>query len=126
MSKVSRLQPLSKYQWGANCEAWNFVEEAALSVKLERMPAGAAEMLHYHADAQQFFFILHGTATFEIDGEIIIATEKEGVHIPAGMKHRIINHSGGEIEFLLSSQPSTTGDRHMIPEQTAKKNRFNK
>ncbi|MBI2274546.1 MAG: cupin domain-containing protein [Bacteroidetes bacterium] len=75
------------------------------------MPAGTAEALHYHQFAQQFFFILKGTATFEIDGETIIVNEQEGIHIPAGRKHRISNNTSTAIEFILSSQPSTAADR---------------
>lgn len=38
--KVSIQAPLAHYQWGDGCDGWNFVEESALSVKQERMPAG--------------------------------------------------------------------------------------
>ncbi len=75
------------------------------------MPAGTAENLHYHEKAQQFFFILSGTASFEIDGEKIEVNTQEGIHIKAGQKHRILNQTETELEFILSSQPSTTGDR---------------
>ncbi len=75
------------------------------------MPAGTAEALHYHQFAQQFFFMLKGSATFEIEGETIVVNEQEGIHIQAGKKHRIINHTSSAIEFILSSQPSTAKDR---------------
>jgi mannose-6-phosphate isomerase-like protein (cupin superfamily) len=111
MIKVSKQEALKHYQWGNGCDGWNFVDEQALSVKQERMPAGTAEVLHYHEKAQQFFFILKGIATFEIDGEIIVANEQEGIHIKPGQKHRISNNTDSAIEFILSSQPSTAGDR---------------
>jgi len=114
MKKVSKHEPLKHYQWGEACDGWNFVDDASLSVKQERMPAGTAEALHYHEHAQQFFFILKGTASFEIDGESIIVNEQEGLHIPAGKKHRILNKTSAELEFILSSQPSTSGDRFNI------------
>ncbi len=75
------------------------------------MPAGTAEALHYHQFAQQFFFMLKGSATFEIEGETLVVNEQEGIHIQAGKKHRIINHTLSAIEFILSSQPSTAEDR---------------
>lgn len=109
--KVSIEAPLKHYQWGNACDGWNFVDNAALSVKQERMPAGTAEALHYHQFAQQFFFILKGTATFEIEGETIIVNEQEGIHILAGKAHRISNNTSTAIEFILSSQPSTAADR---------------
>jgi quercetin dioxygenase-like cupin family protein len=111
MIKVSKQEALKHYQWGNDCDGWNFVDEQALSVKQERMPAGTAEVLHYHEKAQQFFFMLKGTATFEIEGETIVINEQEGIHIKPGQKHRISNNTDSAIEFILSSQPSTAGDR---------------
>ena len=111
MKKVSAENPLIHYQWGEGCDGWNLVDEENLSVKKERMPAGTAETLHYHVRAQQFFFIITGTAIFEIEGEIFEIKEQEGIHIVAGKKHRIINNTSAAIEFILSSQPSTEGDR---------------
>jgi mannose-6-phosphate isomerase-like protein (cupin superfamily) len=111
MSKVSKQQPLKHYQWGNGCDGWNLVDTAELSVKQECMPAGTAEQLHYHERAQQFFFILKGTATFEINGELIEVNEQEGIHIQNGAKHRIINNTREDLEFILSSQPSTKNDR---------------
>jgi len=60
MKKVSAKEPLKHYQWGDGCDGWNLVDEPTLSVKKERMPPGTTEALHYHENAQQFFFILKG------------------------------------------------------------------
>src|ERR1043165_7849296 len=68
---VSKYQSLKHYKWGNDCDGWNLVDETSLSVKQERMPAGASEAKHYHANAQQFFFILKGKATFETEGDVI-------------------------------------------------------
>jgi mannose-6-phosphate isomerase-like protein (cupin superfamily) len=111
MNPVSKAYPLQQYQWGNGCDGWNFVNDGSMTVKQERMPAGASETLHYHQHAQQFFFILDGEASFEIEDRIIIVKEQEGIHISAGQKHRIINHTESAIEFILSSQPSTENDR---------------
>ena len=111
MTKVSKYQPLKHYQWGEDCDGWNLVDEPSLSVKQERMPAGTSEVLHYHQYAQQFFYMLKGSAVFEIEGETIIVNEQEGIHIKKGQKHRIINNTASAIEFILSSQPSTAEDR---------------
>lgn len=99
------------YAWGENCEGWIFVENANLSVKRERIPAHTSEQLHYHERVQQFFFILKGIATFEIEDETMEIKANEGLHIEAGKKHRIINNSEDDLEFILSSQPTTKGDR---------------
>jgi mannose-6-phosphate isomerase-like protein (cupin superfamily) len=115
LNKVSKLHALKHYQWGNACDGWNLVEEKNLSVKQERMPAGSSEALHYHQQSQQFFFILKGIATFEIENETIEVKEQEGIHVKAGSKHRIINNTIKELEFILCSQPSTLNDRIIVP-----------
>jgi mannose-6-phosphate isomerase-like protein (cupin superfamily) len=87
------------------------VEEDTLSVKQEQMPAGTSEQLHYHEKAMQFFFILKGIATFEIEGNKIEIKQQQGLHIKPGLHHRIINNTKDELEFLLCSQPSALNDR---------------
>ena len=88
-----------------------FVDTDGLSVKLEHMPQQTAETLHYHEKAQQFFFILKGIATLEADGKFFTVKANEGFHIFPGTRHRIANNSNEELEFILSSQPSTNKDR---------------
>jgi mannose-6-phosphate isomerase-like protein (cupin superfamily) len=111
MKPVSKYHALKHYRWGNGCDGWNMVDDASLSVKQELMPAGAAEERHYHAHAQQFFFILKGKAFFEVDDERIEVNEGEGLQIAAGKKHRISNQTQEALEFLLCSQPSTQNDR---------------
>jgi mannose-6-phosphate isomerase-like protein (cupin superfamily) len=111
MQAVSKYHPLSHYRWGKNCDGWNLVANGNLAVKWEHMPAGTEEELHFHLIAQQFFFVLSGTATFDVAGETVEIKSGEGLEIPAGTQHRIINNSDGGLEFLLCSQPSTANDR---------------
>lgn len=99
------------YKWGGNCNGWTFVDTDAMSVKQELMPPGAAEQLHYHEKATQFFFILKGTAIFNIDGAVKVLNAHEGIEILPGQKHRISNHSEADLEFTLYSHPSTKNDR---------------
>jgi mannose-6-phosphate isomerase-like protein (cupin superfamily) len=108
---VSKDKPLKHYVWGAACDGWNLVDNSALSVKQEKMPAGTSEELHYHQYAQQFFFILKGRAQFQIEDSTIEINTGEGLHIEAGKKHRILNTSQEDLEIILCSQPSTLNDR---------------
>src|SRR3954465_8980573 len=114
MQRVSKYEPLNHYKWGQDCDGWVFVDTENLSVKQERMPAQTFEALHYHEKAQQFFFILKGIATFEVEEKSFTAQAGEGFYIEAMKKHRIINNTSEEIEFILSSQPSTNKDRYNI------------
>jgi mannose-6-phosphate isomerase-like protein (cupin superfamily) len=108
---VSKYKALHHYTWGAACDGWNLTDSETLSVKHERIPPGATEATHYHQSAQQFFFILIGTATFEIENSTIRVQAGEGIHIKAGERHLVRNDSDDTLEFILCSQPSTAGDR---------------
>jgi mannose-6-phosphate isomerase-like protein (cupin superfamily) len=111
MKAVSKYHPLQHYQWGDNCDGWNLVDEASLSVKQELMPAGTQEVKHFHLTAQQFFYILKGSASFELPAQTITIKAGQGLHIPAGVQHKISNQSTEVLEFILCSQPSTKEDR---------------
>jgi len=111
MKAVSKYHPLKHYKWGSDCDGWDLVDEDGLSVKQELMPGGTKEQKHYHRTAQQFFYILKGRATFEVEDSIMEIGQGEGLHIEAGKKHRISNESVEDLEFILCSQPSAKGDR---------------
>lgn len=111
---VSQFHPLQHNKWGKGCEAWNFVDNKELSVKLENMPAGTEEGLHYHKEAQQFFYITKGKAFFEVDEVILIVHEGEGLHIEPGQKHRIMNKEQEVLRFIVCSQPSAQNDRYNL------------
>jgi mannose-6-phosphate isomerase-like protein (cupin superfamily) len=99
------------YLWGANCDGWHLVQHATLSVIQERMPPGAAEVMHYHQQARQFFFILSGTATFEIEGREETFGPQQGIEVPPSTPHCIRNAAQTDLEFLVISQPPSHGDR---------------
>lgn len=99
------------YIWGNQCDGWVLKEEPGLSIKKERMPAGAAEQWHYHEKARQVFYILLGKATMDIGDETISLLPEEGIEILPGMPHRIRNVSEEPVEFLLVTQPSSAHDR---------------
>jgi mannose-6-phosphate isomerase-like protein (cupin superfamily) len=111
MNIVSKHNPLKHYQWGDSCDGWNLVDESSISIKLERMRPHTAEQKHFHEKAQQFFYILKGEAVFEIGRERITVKQEQGIYIEPGKLHRIINENDEDLEFLLSSQPSTANDR---------------
>lgn len=99
------------YVWGEVCDGWHLLKEPGLSVIHERVPAGASEVPHFHRQARQFFFVLSGTATLEIEGRRVTFGPGQGVHVPPGVPHRFFNASRSDVEFLVISSPSTAGDR---------------
>jgi len=102
------------YIWGQVCDGWHLLKTDSLNIIQERMPPGTEELEHFHQKAQQFFFILKGTATFEIDGESIKINEQEGIHIKPYQKHRIRNLQADDLEFLVISEPRAQNDRRNI------------
>ncbi len=101
----------SHYQWGSGCDGWRLSVSDRLSVIEERMPPGAAEVRHAHQHSEQFFYILLGTATIEIEGAEHTITSNEGVAVAPGRMHRITNTGAGELVFLLISSPPSQNDR---------------
>ena len=112
---VSIQRPLKHYQWGADCDGWNLVDQPELSVKQERMPPHTGEATHFHRQSRQFFFILSGTAVFETAEGRVEVGPQQGFEIAPGVQHRIRNESEADLVFILCSQPSTTNDRIEIP-----------
>ena len=118
------MKPIDKhlvehYTWGDNCEGWRLMNNNNLSVIQERMPANTTEKLHYHSKAQQFFYILKGTATFIIENEKHVVQQNQGIQILANSRHKIINETESDIEFLVISNPATNNDRININGDTS-------
>ncbi|WBV61933.1 cupin domain-containing protein [Chryseobacterium camelliae] len=99
------------YIWGKGCDSWILKDTQHLSVKQEIMPSGTAEKLHFHKQAEQFFYILKGEAVFYIDEEKISIKAGESITVLPKSKHYISNESEEELEFLVVSAPSTNNDR---------------
>jgi mannose-6-phosphate isomerase-like protein (cupin superfamily) len=114
MDEIIDKHASEHYLWGDNCDSWVLVDSPGLSVKQESMPAGTKEKLHFHKNAQQFFFILSGTATFYLDGKEIILAEQKGLLIQPHVHHFIANYTNSALEFLVVSQPTTNNDRTTI------------
>ena len=72
---------------------------------------GTEEKLHRHLKAQQFFYILKGTALFTTDEKTEILKVHEGIEIKAGCWHKIKNDGKEDLEFLVISQPHSHEDR---------------
>lgn len=103
------------YQWGDMCDGWHLLKSDTLSVIQEKMPVGTFEQEHFHANAQQLFFILSGTASFILDGEEYNVTANESIHVPKMTKHLISNKSQDDLHFLVISEPKAHGDRVNLP-----------
>ncbi|GAA0823361.1 cupin domain-containing protein [Colwellia asteriadis] len=102
------------YFWGDQCEGWHLVQSKNLSVIQERVPSGCSEQRHFHSTAEQFFFILSGVASMELDGEIFELNPNEGIYIPAKAIHKLSNQHESDLLFTVTSTPPIHGDRVVI------------
>ena len=99
------------YSWGEQCDGWHLVKSPELSIIQERVPAGGAEVRHYHQQAQQFFFVIAGTASLEVGATVLHLSSGQGKHVPAGVPHRLANEGAEDLEFIVVSAPMAHGDR---------------
>lgn len=108
---IISTQNAEHYTWGEDCDGWHLLKSNSLSVIQERMPPDTGEQLHFHHHAQQIFYILSGTATFEIVSEVFTVGVNQSIHIPPETRHRILNKGGADLHFLVISEPKAHGDR---------------
>jgi mannose-6-phosphate isomerase-like protein (cupin superfamily) len=104
-------QQAEHYSWGRNCDGWHLVQAEKLSVIQERMPPHTSEVRHAHRQSRQFFFVLAGTALFELNGQQTILRPQDGIEVPPGTPHQIRNESADTLEVLVISQPPSHADR---------------
>jgi mannose-6-phosphate isomerase-like protein (cupin superfamily) len=110
---IASQNTIERFTWGDVCDGWRLLDQKDLSVIEESVSAGAGETWHLHDRARQFFYVLDGTASFELAGEPPFAMGAgEGIAVDAGRPHRISNPDGpAEVRFLVISAPATRGDR---------------
>ena len=101
------------YTWGGNCDGWHLAESPNLSVIQERVPTGSSEVRHLHNRAEQFFYVLQGTATLEVGGNVHVLHARQGFHVAAGVPHTLSNEHEESLEFLVISTPPSHGDREL-------------
>ncbi len=99
------------YIWGERCDGWHLLKRGDMSVIQERVPAGGAEVLHYHEKSRQFFYVLEGEGRMVFEDREIILQKGQGLEISPMMKHQFRNKSEADVHFLVISVPSTRGDR---------------
>lgn len=118
--KIVSSNNAEHYQWGEpnhqgqKSDGWHLVKTPTLSVIQERVPTGCAEVKHYHEHAEQFFFVLQGIATIELENEVLQLQPHHGLHIPAGKAHQLRNEHSQDLVFTVTSTPPSHGDRIQV------------
>lgn len=99
------------YTWGDQCDGWYLLNRQDMLIIHEKMPAGTQERRHFHAVSRQFFFVLEGVLTMELEGETHHITARQGIEIPPEAKHQARNDAPMPVEFIVISHPTPRGDR---------------
>jgi len=99
---VVSIENVEHYFWGEVCEGWHLLKRDDMSVIQERVPAGGAEVMHYHTQARQFFYILEGEGTIIFEDHEVVLHKGQGMEIPPQIKHQFKNTSSQTCFFLLS------------------------
>lgn len=97
--------------WGDGCDAWRLVTSQGLGVIQERVPPGKGEVRHLHRRARQVFFVLSGTATFELGDQTFVLEPLDAIEVPPEVAHSIRNQGDVDLDFLVIAQPDSQGDR---------------
>jgi mannose-6-phosphate isomerase-like protein (cupin superfamily) len=112
--KVINTANAGHYNWGNLCDGWHLVQRDELSIIKEKMPPGASEARHYHQKSRQFFYILTGRATMEVQDKKYFLFPSDGIEIPPLVPHKIRNESEEEMNFIVVSQPESHKDRVIV------------
>ena len=110
MTVVSRATA-EHYIWGNGCDGWVLLPREDLLVIQERMPPDASEVRHFHSRARQFFYVLSGELTMELEGRWHVVPASNGIEIPPLARHRAMNAGEQEVNFVVISSPTTRDDR---------------
>ena len=108
---VISIEHAEHYIWGEVCDGWHLLKRDDMSVIQERVPAGGAEVMHYHTKARQFFYILEGEGAIVFEDQVVTLKKGQGLEIAPQVNHQFKNQSSADVHFLVISVPSTRGHR---------------
>ena len=108
---VISIENAEHYIWSEICDGWHLLKRDDISIIQERVPAGRAEVMHYHKASRQYFYILEGEGTIVFENDEVVLKKGQGLEIPLQVKHQFKNQSNTDVHFLVISIPTTRGDR---------------
>jgi mannose-6-phosphate isomerase-like protein (cupin superfamily) len=69
---------------------------------------GQATERHYHAEAEEIYYVVEGGGEMELDGERRLVGNGDAVLIPPGAWHQIRAWDEGQLRFLCCCAPAYT------------------
>ena len=73
---------------------------SSMNVGLDWLEPGQVHALHRHAEAEEWYYVIRGTARIRVGDEEQVCDAGTGVFIPADALHRVENIAGERCEFL--------------------------
>lgn len=70
-----------------------------------RLPVGAATQEHYHAKAEEIYYITHGQGRMRIDEDVHEVKAGDAIAIPPGKKHKLWNTGSETLRLLCCCAP---------------------
>jgi mannose-6-phosphate isomerase-like protein (cupin superfamily) len=114
-TRVIDTSTAEHYKWGGasgtESDGWYLVKSADLTVIEESMPPGAEEQRHVHARSRQFFFVLEGVLSMEVEHHDFTVSAGQGIEIHPGQAHQARNLGAAPLRIVVTSQPDSHGDR---------------
>ncbi len=102
------------YLWGKVNQSWKFLSDEQLNVHLEIIEPSSGEIMHYHKQAMQFFYIIEGQASFILNEKSYILNAEEGIQVKVNQPHLIKNESEMLLKFLVITSPYSELDRFNV------------
>ena len=69
------------------------------------LPIGASTQEHYHAKAEEIYYITQGSGRMRIEGELADVRAGDAIAIPPGKKHKLWNTGGEPLVLLCCCAP---------------------
>jgi mannose-6-phosphate isomerase-like protein (cupin superfamily) len=115
MTPIVSPQTAEHYKWGGphgdDCDGWHLVRTPNLSIIEELMPPDTSEVRHFHVHSRQFFYVIEGELTLEVEQQSFVIQTGEGLEVSPGQPHQVFNRSANPARILVTSQPPSHGDR---------------
>ena len=114
-AKITSIATAEHYKWGGStstdCDGWHLLRTPELNIIEERMPPATQEARHLHRHARQFFYVLAGELTLEVEHHEFVLQAGQALEISPGQAHQAKNRSSADVRILVTSQPPSHGDR---------------
>lgn len=111
ISSMISIKTASHYLWGNNYDGWWLKKNRKFTVISEMLPPGGSEVKHFHSRTEQFFYVLEGALSIELDGTNYHLQQHEGITVMPHVTHKVFNQSNQNTKFLVISCPDSHEDR---------------